>query len=400
MAKSEYEASLETLRTQREGAVDAVRAVPRETRASYRGAFTRLERVLAYAGVTLTATDARLVSGTVQTNLSAAFQQVRDYIETQPQSADAFSSAVLDALSQLPVPRGRLTEQKATDAAEKFARSSRARLAGVSREVNELRTEISALGERLGEQRTELEELVAEAKTNSAGLISETRAQLETLEGRIEAALTDQAEVFRAAQEERAGDFTKSMEAFGDELNTTVTTANERADALVSEIERKDTDARKLLAALGVTGTAGRWAQEAKRERTTANRWRWATVLVVIAAVAVALLSARADSLDDPVFVSRILISAALGGLAAYTAKQSGRHRNREERARRLELELAAFGPFIEPLPEELQHQQRGKMVERTFGRPDVPAELDGGPGVLSQIPRRPESPSPDDVAG
>jgi DNA repair exonuclease SbcCD ATPase subunit len=272
-------------------------------------------------------------------------------------------------------------------------------LSAISRQANDLKVENNNLGQRLEEHRQEIDQLVTEHKTEAKELVAETRTQLEALEQRIESTLTEQAEVFRSAQEGRAADFTKSVDGFGTELEAVISRANERADELVEEIRRKDGDARNLLAALGVKGTAGRWAQEAKQERGTANRWRWATVLVVIAAVGVALLASRADSLDDPVFLSRVLISVALGGLATYTAKQSGHHRNREEAARRLELELAAFGPFIEPLPEDLQHAQRGKMVERTFGRRAAATELDGGPSVLSQLARRRDS-SPDELAG
>jgi hypothetical protein len=48
--------------------------------------------------------------------------------------------------------------------------------------------------------------------------------------------------------------------------------------------------------------------------------------------------------------VGGVLVAALLSGLTAYAAKQSGGHREREVRNRRLELELTAFGPFTDSL--------------------------------------------------
>src|ERR1035437_6113212 len=53
---------------------------------------------------------------------------------------------------------------------------------------------------------------------------------------------------------------------------------------------------------------------------------------------------------------------------AGTAAKQSAEHRGREVRARRLELELTAFGPFTEGLkdPEE-EKKVRAELIERIF---------------------------------
>jgi hypothetical protein len=400
MAMSEYDANLDALRELHDAARTAVGGVDADARKPYRQQFLRLERVLAYTGVVLASTDGWLLSTQTHANLTGALQSVRDNIAASPQTADDYSSALLVAVSALPLAEGKLTAQTAAEAAQKFARSSRARLAALTRQVNERKAELTALGQTLEEEKEGLGQLVAERRADSEALVAATRAQLEELEQRIESATTEQAEVFRSAQEERAGQFSETVAEFEKQLGTAVEDAEKRVGELIEEIARKDQDATNLLAALGIKGTAGRWAQEAQKERTTANRWRWVTVAVVIAAAAVALLAARADSVDDPEFVSKILISVALGGLATYAAKQSGRHRNREERARRLELELAAFGPFIEPLPTELQHEQRSKMVDRTFGQPAAEAAPDGGPSLLGQIAPRQGATPPDDLSG
>ena len=68
-------------------------------------------------------------------------------------------------------------------------------------------------------------------------------------------------------------------------------------------------------------------------------------------------------------FIGKLSASALIGGVAAYAARQSARHREREERARNFQLELQAFGPFIEPLSTEQQEEERVVMTRKTFGK-------------------------------
>jgi hypothetical protein len=71
---------------------------------------------------------------------------------------------------------------------------------------------------------------------------------------------------------------------------------------------------------------------------------------------------------DNGTFAGKLSVSLLLGAIATYLAKQSGRHRRREEKARTLQLELTAFSPFIEPLPPDKQIDERILMTRKTFG--------------------------------
>jgi hypothetical protein len=72
---------------------------------------------------------------------------------------------------------------------------------------------------------------------------------------------------------------------------------------------------------------------------------------------------------DNSAVIAKLGVSAVFGGLATYTARQSGRHRKKEEeRARNLQLELTAFAPFIEPLDDDIKELERVLMTRKTFG--------------------------------
>jgi hypothetical protein len=94
------------------------------------------------------------------------------------------------------------------------------------------------------------------------------------------------------------------------------------------------------------------------------------------------------DASDTNTLVAKLAVSAVLGGLATYTAAQSGKHRRREVRAKDLQLQLTAFSPFIAPLHEDLQQAERVRMTRRTFGSTGVEAEDDEefGPNFLGAI--------------
>ena len=70
---------------------------------------------------------------------------------------------------------------------------------------------------------------------------------------------------------------------------------------------------------------------------------------------------------------------------AAYLGLESGRHRAREERSSAVQLELAAFGPFIEPLSPEQREEERVIMTRKLFPSPD------GSAAPVSRALRRPQ---------
>lgn len=151
-------------------------------------------------------------------------------------------------------------------------------------------------------------------------------------------------------------------------------------------------ESAELVGSIGVTGTAERYKDEAESQRDTANDWRWIAVITGALAVLVALWAAATagpDSDDILPFVGKLAIGAALGGLATYSAKQSGRHRDREETAKSVQLDLAAFNAFVQPLEKKEQDAERKELGRRIFGQHFVTRELklnDGGPGALDQL--------------
>jgi hypothetical protein len=78
-----------------------------------------------------------------------------------------------------------------------------------------------------------------------------------------------------------------------------------------------------------------------------------------------------ADALFYHGLSTRIFLSITVGVFAAYAAKQAANNMDLERKSRKLALELEALGPFIAPLPTEMQDKFRAELGNRSFGIAD-----------------------------
>jgi hypothetical protein len=144
---------------------------------------------------------------------------------------------------------------------------------------------------------------------------------------------------------------------------------------------------------IGATGTSSAYGKEATAQAQQANFWRWVAVAVGLLALVVAgwaILESGSQSAART--AAKTAGTLAVLGVAGYAAGQSADHRRRKVAARRLELELTVFGPFIQELPTERQIEVRTAVVERLFGNADPSIDdsssalTKNGVSVVSQI--------------
>jgi hypothetical protein len=102
-----------------------------------------------------------------------------------------------------------------------------------------------------------------------------------------------------------------------------------------------------------------------------------------VLAIWAATSTGRGD-FQSSVFVARIIVSAAVGSIATYLIIQSAHHRERERRARKIELELASIDPYLSLMPPEVSVEVKTKLAEAWFGQPVVPIDDSGGAHTAS----------------
>jgi hypothetical protein len=335
-----------------------------------------LGHVLAYAQLVAIATDPRLISDIAISELEAAASAISTDPQAAARSSDGYAARVIDATLRLPAAQGRDIEQSLSDAAAAFERNARERL--------------KALRQRY----TEIDKKLDEADTQ-AGAIQQRIAELETALTanctELDTMLQRHSGEFTTAQEARATEFQGELQSVRDALNEFQETARKEVESHVAEIRRMEEESAALVGAIGLAGTAERYGEEVEQQRAAADRMRLLTIVLALGAVAVGLYAVFAGDQEAEALIAKLAVSAVLGGLAAYTASQSGRHRRREERARALQLELTAFAPFIEPLDPAQNEEERVVMAPRTFGRAISPEGTpeDPGPSPVSFLLRR-----------
>lgn len=134
-------------------------------------------------------------------------------------------------------------------------------------------------------------------------------------------------------------------------------------------------DAARIVQVVGNIGVTGNYQRIATSEGESANFWRWVTVAIFGAGIAIAMATFykfwhEPFTQDTAISVLiRLFYAIVITSPAIYTARESARHRTNADRARQTELELASIGPFIELLPEDSKVAIRTGLTSSYFGR-------------------------------
>lgn len=361
----------------------------------------RFEEVLAFARTVLDATDAALLTSTVSGAVETVLSEIAANPAVAAENPEPFGDRLLDSLAALPVTRGRDVEQVVKDAAATFQRSAQQRLSSLNSRIDLALRRIqsvnagaeerdAALRQIIEEQRTALTSEVAQLQADLAARAAEYTATLASEQDTLSTLNSNQRAAFEEAELQRARAARASLADVEAELMALQERVTDEVGRRVAEIRRMEQESAQLVGAIGLAGTAERYAEEVTEQRKAADRWRIATVVFAVIAVggAVFALVQRDQSVEH--LVAKLAFSLIVGAIAAYTARQSSYHRQREQRARDLQLELTAFSPFIEPLSAEQQEEERVIMTRKTFGKTTQgPApEEEPGPTALSLMLR------------
>lgn len=162
----------------------------------------------------------------------------------------------------------------------------------------------------------------------------------------------------------------------------------EHLDAITKH--RKEVE--QLVGVIGNLGLTSGFQKEANYARNQSIFWHAATVLSMLFLIGIGLSSALnhpttgrlptadatsqntnptidAYAVDWYWLGSRVVLAVVVGVLSKYSATQADRYLSIQRGNRKLELELAALGPYLEPLPEDKRQEFRLMLGKRTFGR-------------------------------
>lgn len=261
---------------------------------------------------------------------------------------------------------------------------------GLKKIIDDLRTRSNSAIKTLVQEK----DLLASQIGNFKKLIAEQEQKINELTAAVE---TQKKEAVAVAAEVRAeynkteaelrSEFDNSLTSLKTGFTTMETSVKKSADEVLTELQRKETEAKRIVQVVGNVGVTGNYQNTAATEAKTANTLRWMTIGFFGAGVfiAVVVLIAHLFPNLSPVQIVagnpwelalRLLTALAIATPAFYTARESARHRTNSDRAKQRELELASLGPFIELLPKETKEQIVTKLTDRYFGKDIEPHEV------------------------
>jgi hypothetical protein len=230
-------------------------------------------------------------------------------------------------------------------------------------ELAELRKEITAAKKRVDVEQVRVSAVADEGRVSFATAINESKQQAGTQ-------LTDQ-----------QSSFAKFSEASSQSIDQMKAAAQDKTSTILEELNRKLAEARTLVGLVGDTAITGNYQITATKETKEANLWRWITLVVfVLAGVvgALALVELANKTITWEVALVRVLFGGLVASVAFYTGSESARHRTNGDRAKRVELELASLGPFLEDLPKEKREEIRQALAAKYFANDGAAHEVGG----------------------
>jgi hypothetical protein len=356
------------------------------------GGLERLGAVLEYATTVIGVAEPELISqhqiNLIAETLDLLVDRIHRFVASEFgwSEPDGVADTVLDQLSQWPHAGG-IPPSEVKDAASRFRRSA-------GRLISNLERDAATVREQIAEQRASAEDL--QAKTNETRSVADAeieslKAVIEEQKARLEEAIRTNQGQFSEAQERRVTEFRDQLTEFegrmaelqsqaAETLKSQHARLEQDIDGAHTEIQERLHEAEQIVGAIATTGTIGGFQREARLQRKTADWLRVAALATAAVAAGLAIwgvIHASKDA-DGTEIAAKALASFVFFGIAGYLATQSAKHREREERAQRLELELAAFGPFINDLPDEKQNDLVEKLADRIFGHEPPPSKTEG----------------------
>ncbi|MCR1785405.1 hypothetical protein KVF89_22890 [Nocardioides carbamazepini] len=257
---------------------------------------------------------------------------------------------------------------------------ARQRLDTLSHAIDTRAADIGALELKLqgqvDEQRTAFE---SDSQVREAAFKKSQLAASERDEARIAAA-----QKAEAARLEAAIEAENERLAAADEATARAAARNESTSKeLIAALESYRDQAKTLADMTSRHAVAGEYGEWASHQARAAFRWTILAVMIGIGTVTgliIAITSATDDTLQFTLYKTSISIVGLI--VAGYAAKQASEHRREERTAKRLALDLAALGPFLEQVNDA--EDLRLAVAKRVFA--PEPGQPDDGEGTRFRL--------------
>jgi hypothetical protein len=357
------------------------------------GTLDRIPRVLTYIEGVVAAADPALTTAAALEAVSSALTNATNAVgqlEASPATSTTLETYVEGALAAVAplVTSTPLLAKRAGAAGKAFDTALSDSVKEVAERAQGLDEELEALEARRQEQATELATQTEQRQTQLTTAMDALTARVDTETQRLDTLVPEFESQFSTEQDTRKQEFETLRAEVKAQVDERIAELNTAAEETAAELDKNSEevlgrvrgrleDVERLYGVIADTTTTGAFRDEAKTQKEAADKWRVGAVAFGIAAAVLAVGSIVLAALEPDTassagaIVGKVTATLVAAGIAAYAGRQTGRHREREEEAKQLELELVAFPAFIESLEEDQQREVRRAFAERAFqGRP------------------------------
>lgn len=242
---------------------------------------------------------------------------------------------------------------------------------------------------------TELEKVIEQHKINEV----ELGKTIEQQKLRLDKIISDFQTQFSTTQSQRAESFTKSAEQFVEKFSAQsgdfktqfeasikdqkaifdghINASQQKTTEYLAHMELRKSEVDKIYGAVGSSSLAGNFKDTADKEHAAANLLRWISLGLMAGMVIVGILtyymSIQHPEIDWKLFGFRLATVIVIAIPAVYAAQESSKHRERERKNRKLQIELATIDAYLALLPKPKQDEIKGSLTNKFFGTDESP---------------------------
>jgi predicted nucleic acid-binding Zn-ribbon protein len=306
----------------------------------------------------------------LSTELNGGISQINSFVGNNNaghlnNATNNFNSAITK-IKNFPIPVAKADFNFSRKIAE-FEKIAKSKYKSLEKEKDELQTEITKFKTDLTTKETEIQRLIKLIE----GKETEIQNLNSTFQTNFNNIKSEHNQNFENDKKTYRSEIDKSKELFRKEIDELKNTIDTDTSSLVTKLETKHTEAKKLVNLIGNVGVTGNYQNIANNHKDSANFWRVMAIIfmsVFSGLLVWTIIDLSADGFVWTKSLIRLVAAAALSYPATYAARESSKHRKLETINRNAELELASINPFIEGLSDDKKQIIKERLVEKYFG--------------------------------
>lgn len=312
----------------------------------------------------------------VRTHAQAVRDAIAQFSEGQAIALEGAIENLLSSIAGLRAQPDAELEQEAKNAALRYKQSLDPRMRALSRELGGLEERLAEIDRSVSEKHTQHHESVTTEVNELGQRLEAIKTELDGTVKRVDELIGGQDSKFTEAQENRRVEFEKTIRGAQERLAAARAEYEKRRSESIERLGEVEEEITSTAAALGGRATAFSHGDESSEQSKRAFRWSVVTIILLLAAAVVPItLGVLEAEQSAESLLGKLAVALIIAGVAGYTGGLARHHRERAATARRLEIELNAFSPFVAPLEREDRNDLRSTIIWRFFGPPDTVAQ-------------------------